>query len=165
MISPPDLLTLAHTLAHQSPSNDAVLRRAISTAYYALFHTILVMAADELIGSAHRVTAAYGLVYRGFAHARMKTVCEGINKNQLGPKYAQALHCQIVHQDIRDFADLFVGLQQRRHDADYNPHFTAVVSDAISAHDDAQTAIQALTGAPALARKDVLALLLLEARS
>ena len=40
------------------------LRRAISTAYYALFHAILTDVADQLVGKGQRDTPQYSLVYR-----------------------------------------------------------------------------------------------------
>jgi len=39
----------------------ADLRRAISSAYYAVFHAIMAEAADDFVGSTHRHTPRYAL--------------------------------------------------------------------------------------------------------
>jgi hypothetical protein len=56
------------------------LRRAISSAYYAVFHAVLAAAADEFVGWAQRAETAYGLVYRRIDHGALRELCAELNK-------------------------------------------------------------------------------------
>lgn len=56
-----------------SPDNqptDEALRRAISTAYYAMFHALAANNADCIVGTAHDLLSrhAWDRVYRGLEH-------------------------------------------------------------------------------------------------
>ena len=62
------------------------LRRAISAAYYALFHAILAAAADLVIGTTRRSTVLYELVYRSIDHRALKDLCTESNKTDLNEK-------------------------------------------------------------------------------
>jgi hypothetical protein len=44
------------------------LRRAISSAYYAVFHGVLAAAADEFVGRTKRAALEYSLAYRSIDH-------------------------------------------------------------------------------------------------
>lgn len=46
------------------PSRQVDLRRAISSAYYGLFHFVPTSVADEFVGTSLRATGRYVLVYR-----------------------------------------------------------------------------------------------------
>jgi hypothetical protein len=46
------------------PRRQVDIRRAISVAYYGLFHFTLTAADDEVVGSSQRATTRYALVYR-----------------------------------------------------------------------------------------------------
>lgn len=83
----------------------ANLRRAVSTAYYAVFHSLARTAADVLIGT--KRSAAWHQVYRALEHGRASSAC--INKRAM-QGFPSAIH---------DFADTFVALQEMRHQADY----------------------------------------------
>lgn len=48
------------------------LRRAISNAYYSLFHAVLTDAADDFVGSTHRQSPRYALVYRSVDHKSLR---------------------------------------------------------------------------------------------
>jgi hypothetical protein len=54
------------------------LRRAISNAYYALFHAVTAQTVDDFIGSSHRKTQKYRLVYRSIEHRALRDLCEDI---------------------------------------------------------------------------------------
>ena len=56
----------------------ADLRRAISNAYYAVFHAVVTQAADELVGKTNRTTPRYALVYRSIDHSSLRKVCENV---------------------------------------------------------------------------------------
>ncbi|MDP4023802.1 hypothetical protein Q8W71_14300 [Methylobacterium sp. NEAU 140] len=164
MLEPADLLGVARTLASGATPSDAAHRRAISTAYYALFHAALRTAAERFIGRDEGETAAYALLYRGFAHGRMRDVCVAIEKPHLAPRYAKLLRRPRVSQEMRTFASAFVDLQQRRHTADYDPQAELGRADAADACDSAELAMTALARAGDGEIADIFALLLVDPR-
>lgn len=90
MLDPAELLAVARLLTAKGaapPPNEAQLRRAISTAYYSLFHSALRVAADRFLGVSKRDKPAYGLIYRGFNHGRMKQICREIDKPKLKDQF------------------------------------------------------------------------------
>ncbi len=73
-----DLIATARRLAKASARKprQADLKRAISTAYYALFHAIARDAADLLVGTGKdRPDKAWKQVYRALDHGPAKTAC------------------------------------------------------------------------------------------
>jgi hypothetical protein len=60
------------------PPSEAQLRRAVSTAYYALFHNVLRAGAQRFMGPVSEIKPGYTLIYRGFTHGRMKSVCASV---------------------------------------------------------------------------------------
>lgn len=119
MAFPDDLLELARHLAdlHPGGTNQASLRKAVSTAYYALFHLLISEATANW--ARPELRAALG---RCFDHGPMKTASErkvsqinaAFNRNE--PEGAQGM----VALHLRTVANAFVQAQQRRDDADYN---------------------------------------------
>ena len=116
---PDDLLELAQRLAdlHPERPNQASLRRAVSTAYYALFHLLISEATANWARPELRATLG-----RCFDHGPMKTASEtrvaqinAILKNNppAGAERTVAIH-------LRTVANAFIQAQQRRNDADYN---------------------------------------------
>jgi len=55
--------------------NETDLRRAISTAYYGVFHFILRHVADTIAGTGNRSTNLYGMVYRSVEHKPLRDLC------------------------------------------------------------------------------------------
>jgi hypothetical protein len=120
---PSELLAVARFLSAPgpAPASDAQLRRAISTAYYALFHTILNTAAQRFMGPNQENTAAFSLIYRGFNHGKMRSICEVLQAATLKEKFKDQLLRTAASQEVRDFAGTFPELQDARHLADYDP--------------------------------------------
>ena len=87
------------------------LRRALSTAYYAMFHCLARVSADRLIRSrgAARDAAAWLHVYRSLQHRHANRQCLDAR--------ALAAHPEVIQR----FATYFAGLQEQRHQADTNP--------------------------------------------
>ena len=104
---PPDLIEAARVLAESAPGDpmQARLRRAVSTAYYAVFHCLAATAADLFIG--RQRTPAWHRVYRALEHGRARSACR---EAQTTPNYPE---------EIRYFAKRFVALQKARQQADY----------------------------------------------
>ena len=102
-----------------SEPTDEALRRAISTAYYAMFHALATNNADCIIGTSNDPLSshAWDRVYRGLEH--------GIARVQL----QQDQH--LFSPDTRRFGDTFGRLQEVRQRADYDhtQTFDAIVAN------------------------------------
>jgi len=117
-----DLLLQAEHLARKEPRRprQASLRRAISSAYYALFHLLIDEACRSLISGA---TAAplRNQIGRAFAHGEMQSASRQFAAGYAGlPAHVRAAVGPMIPADIRLVARTFVDLQGLRHDADYN---------------------------------------------
>lgn len=122
--SPEHLLDQADRLIALSPSGaprQVDLRRAVPSAYYAVFHAVLIAAADEFIGRARRHETAYGLAYRRVDHAMLRDLCNEMQKSTLSPRYKRHEPTNGFGANLKAFAMSLVELQQRRHAADYDP--------------------------------------------
>jgi uncharacterized protein (UPF0332 family) len=111
-----ELLDQARHLATREPKKpkQASLRRAISSAYYALFHLLLYEATHLLFPS----TPA-GLrerASRAFSHGEAKSVCESWAKGN----GVDGLTADPIESGLRDVAAALVDLQELRHKADYD---------------------------------------------
>ena len=106
-VTPRDLIQTARRLAQPGAAQptQADLHRAISTAYYALFHCLAAAAADLLTGSSR--SPEWHQVYRALEHGKARSACQ-----QQGAMRAFPM-------EIRSFAKAFVDLQGARHEADY----------------------------------------------
>ena len=100
----------------------AHFRRAISTAYYAMFHALLQNNADMLYGreTGQPKSLGWTAIYRALTHTRART--------KLAPR-----HMASFPDAIADFADTFLDLQQQREDADYNPNAIFTYSGTVNA--------------------------------
>src|SRR5262245_9077661 len=113
-----DLLAQGRRLVSQDPRRprQASLRRAISTAYYALFHLLISEASAMLVSNAsHRQ-----LVSRTFTHAEMFRASRSFAGGTLAAKFASGTGGMPVPAQLRNVAQAFMDLQQLRHEADYN---------------------------------------------
>ena len=139
-----DLLAVARRLARSQPNKpkQAYLRRAVSTAYYALFHALANLCADELVGRSKSKTDAWRLTYRALQHGYAKDVLKQNAVRQLDP-------------DLEKFANAFVTLQEVRHEADYDPHRSFSRPEALSLIAQARRGVRALDAVPAAMRLDV----------
>ena len=107
------------------------LRRAVSTAYYALFHCLAACCADTLVGGsgANRDADAWRQAYRALQHRQARQRSESATHRSFPSEVAR-------------FATLFADMQDRRHAADYDPYTRfskASVVQSIDATDDAIT--------------------------
>lgn len=87
------------------------LRRAVSAAYYAVFHLLTSEAAQNWKHERHQARLA-----RIFDHKPMKT-CSGKVASKQAPSDPDKF---AVFARLRVVAENFVNLQQARHDADYD---------------------------------------------
>lgn len=101
------LLSAADDLLRKHPRSSAYRRRAVSTAYYALFHALAKVCTETLLPDARRSSAEYAKIYRALDHATTKNAF-GKSPLKDDPK-------------INEVGEAFVALQSERHRADYLP--------------------------------------------
>ena len=129
---PDDLLEQAYDLAQKeliSPKQ-ASLRRAVSTAYYALFHLLIDEAVSKWSVERQRSTLA-----RTFEHGKMKGICNDVlNTAKSGGG---------VLPELNTVAQNFIVLQQHRVTADYDNSKQWSRTDVLKALDLATEAFTA----------------------
>lgn len=146
------------------PPRQVDIRRAISAAYYAVFHAMLTAAADQFVGVTKRSTSQYGLVYRSVDHKWLRILCEEVKKPTLPSKYAPHAPPNGFGTNIADFAAAVLELQEKRHAADYDPLIRVKSLDAALAISTARAALERFKKASATRRKAFLSLLLFPPR-
>lgn len=142
----------------------ADLRRAISGAYYGVFHGVLAAAADRFIGRTRRASVEYALAYRSIDHKWLRDLCAEVKKPILPAKYKTYEPEGGFVAELKGFAAAVFDLQESRHDADYNPLLHLKRSDAVIAISTARSALRRLNGASDVQRAILLALLLFPPR-
>jgi hypothetical protein len=129
-----DLIATARRLAKASPQRprQSDLKRGVSTAYYALFHTLARECADLLVGTGDwRSDPAWVQVYRALEHGLAKNSC-------------RAAATKGFPNGIVSFADTFVTMQEERHRADYDPQARYVRPEVLLLIDNCEQAIRDL---------------------
>ena len=118
-----DLLSQATRLARLDPGKpkQANLRRAVSAAYYALFHFLVDQSCRMMIGTQQSQGPYRQVLGRAFAHADMKLACISFAGGTLKQSVSKGLPTEfVVPPEVREVANVFLYLQARRHDADYD---------------------------------------------
>jgi hypothetical protein len=107
-----DLLAQALQLIHVTPPSQLTLRRAVSAAYYAVFHYLIAEATSNWNNVPLRAALA-----RAYDHGTMKASSSRI----LDPKkFPYSGQDPTVVTNLRFVAQTFSQLQEDRHFADYN---------------------------------------------
>ena len=147
-----DLIETARGLTELSPRrpSQANLRRALSTAYYAVFHSLAGTIADILMGKGRN--EAWHQVYRALEHTSARNACRNMEVVRGFPP------------EIQGFADRFVVLQEARHRADYALDGRYYKPEVIELIDLAETAIALLEEADARHRRSFAAHVLFKRR-
>src|SRR5262245_9318957 len=133
LLNPEHLIDQADELATPPATGaprQANLRRSVSAAYYALFHTILTDASDQLVGRGQRHTPQYALVYRSVQHRQLTDLCKNVVKAKVPDKYKPYLPQGGFGPDLLAVAKTLIDLQGKRYSADYDPRFRVTASDA-----------------------------------
>ncbi|MFN6955541.1 MAG: hypothetical protein ACK4PG_12170 [Acetobacteraceae bacterium] len=114
-----DLLQAADLLVGEGrgTTKQARLRRALSTAYYAVFHALCEFVATGLVGGNTKEAPqrARAQVYRALDHHKAKTRLKSLFQNG---RFRTDLR---FPQAVETFAVAFENLQEERHRADYDP--------------------------------------------
>ena len=166
IINPRHLLEQAELLLRATgrKPRQADLRRSVSSTYYAVFHTVLIAAGDEFVGKTLRNDRRYTMVYRSIDHSAVRKMCEEAAKQTPNAKLFKSLSGARFESSIRQFANLTLALQSKRHEADYDPSHRLTSVDAMFAIYQARTAIDAFEQASPESRKLFLTLLLFAPR-
>ena len=114
-----DLLAQSRYMVRHEPRRpkQATLRRAVSTAYYALFH-FLGDASARLLISGDALRDVRYAAQRAYDHGTMKQACRAFSGSL--PASVAPLMTGPVSADLRVVADAFILLQDARHEADYH---------------------------------------------
>jgi hypothetical protein len=139
------------------------LRRAVSAAYYGVFHFTLGALADWIVGPDNRSPDQYALVYRSVDHKVLRALCDqfrGATLNATIKPYEPAGG----FGPIGDFARAVLNLYELRILADYNPTHALSHTDALGAVSSARPAVANFQAAMPEQRKAFLTLLAFRAR-
>ena len=135
-----DLLAQATHLASKEPKKpkQASLRRAVSVAYYALFHFLIDESSRFLVsGSSNDRRKLRDAIARSFAHAQMKNTSQAF-AGRGGHPWKDLFP---VPPDLATIAQTFVDMQQERHEADYDLSRKFVRSEVLALIVRAQYAV------------------------
>ncbi len=160
-MNPSDLIDLARALVNGvitgsgAAPNKTELRRAVSCAYYAMFHTLAASNADTLVGAspADQQRWAWQQVYRAADHRPTRNK---LTPSSLSDRFPTAIH---------EFGREFIAVQQARHSADYNPHGEFYATDVVALINRVETAINTFNQTPADVRRDLAVHILTTTRS
>ena len=128
-----ELLDQAEMLAKREPKNpkQASLRRAVSAAYYAMFHLLAEAAARqfaELCGRGDE--GIVSRITRSFAHAEIKKVSDQFGASALPVALQRPNEQSLCPGDLKLVAGAFGSLYQARMEADYNTGEPATRAEA-----------------------------------
>lgn len=139
------MLAVARHLALREPKRprQATLRRAISTAYYAVFHLLASAGAGALAPA--RPAALRARVRRAFVHEEMRRICAQFQHGDPASLNAttRALIAGALEPELAVVAAAFVNLQEARHAADYDTAQSFNRADALAWVRAAETAFAA----------------------
>jgi hypothetical protein len=133
------LLQQARSILTQEPKRpkQASLRRAVSTAYYALFHLLVEDAAFAMFGG-NDATELRHVVRRAYDHGTMKQAARGFAGGQPAAIWHPVLSRPSA--DLILVATTLLELQEARHLADYDPGYRLTRGEARDLVDRAENA-------------------------
>jgi uncharacterized protein (UPF0332 family) len=166
VLNPEHLLEQAERLITRSDGlpREVDRRRAVSSAYYAVFHFILTAAADGYAGVDRRRSKNYALAYRSIDHRALRDLCMIVQKPTLPAKYQRYLPLNGFLNNIPAFATAFVELYEKRREADYDPRARVTISSARLAISTARDAISRFERSASFRQRAFLSLLLFPPR-
>ena len=145
-MNPRDLIRIAQQLAsgavggNRGRPRQAELRRAVSAAYYALFHALAHCCADRLAGSG-RTESSWIQTYRALEHGHARNQCNDQSAMSAFPSEVQA------------FGRRFVFMQRQRQLADYSPNARYSRLWVMQAVGETEDTITAFESAPSTERR------------
>ena len=136
----------------QGRPRQAMLKRAISTAYYAMFHALCHSNANLVAGQQMDppTREAWTRAYRGLDHRPARNRLAGARTFQ-GPS-------------VQQFVKAFALLQEQRQNADYDPHSRYLRDQVVTLIDLAESATEGLMATTPIVRRPLAAMVLLRER-
>lgn len=116
--------------------HDCLIRRAISTAYYSVFHLVAKSCADAFIPDKDP-EKPWVEIYRGLEHSGCKKACQSAEKEKID-----------FPAGLMDIATAFSDLQELREEADYNPIKSFTKEEAESCIERAKKAYEKMKDIP-----------------
>ena len=137
-----DYLEQARHLARRERTRpkQASLRRAVSVAYYALFHLLCDEASSVLVRGIRNSDELQARTARTLEHGTMARVCRAFESGALPPglRFLGPLDA-----DLRFVAQIFGRMQEQRHAADYNTQAQFSRTDTLNLIDQTEAAFDA----------------------
>ena len=139
-----ELLRHARELAERAPRRPkpANIRRAISAAYYAVFHLLTRAAARHFIGGEGDAVLV-ARIARTFDHGKIMTASKGFASGNLPQQLQPPTVRNQLAPKLIEVATEFVFLQNARHLADYDSEKPFTRGDAVDAVTRAEAVFQA----------------------
>ena len=151
-MNPRDFIGIARHLAlggvgeRRGRPRQAELRRAVSAAYYAMFHLLAGNAADTLAGARPPLRSPrrrfWSQTYRALDHGYAKNQCLNLAVMRGFPP------------EIQYLGATFADLQTRRQSADYNPEVTFSRTEVVRLINNAERAIDRFASVRRQYRRD-----------
>jgi len=115
-------LHLARRLVRLDPRRprQGNLRRAVSTAYYALFHFLIERSSRTLFGSTGDRERFRRVMARAYGHSEMASVSRTFRGGNLPAYLNQTLGSVVIPDGLKAVAICFLRLQDQRHLAEYD---------------------------------------------
>lgn len=154
-----DLLTVATELAQTQGAGrppQARLRRAVSTAYYAIFHEVSDAVVRALLTGKRSQTPLNNATRRTLDHANLKKAAEWFAGGKRTNKIALLTGTvQPPRTDLVDLCNAILQLQESRHSADYDKGSLIALVDAKAKVAEAKAAVAACRKLDANTDEDV----------
>ena len=109
-------------LASETEPRQTDLRRAVSSAYYGVFHFTVATAVDMFVGATNRHSEPYRATYRTVTHTWLRALCDHV-RGLLKPKSFPHVPGIDFFGPLVKFAHNVSELQEARHSSDYDPSF------------------------------------------
>jgi len=109
-------------LASEPEPRQTDLRRAVSSAYYGVFHFTVASAADMFLGTTNRHSEQYNATCRTVTHTWLRALCDHV-RGLLKPKSLPHVPGIDFFGPLVKFAHNVSELQEARHSSDYDPSF------------------------------------------
>lgn len=116
------LLSVADTLARLDDPTTVARRRAVSSAYYALFHGLIAEAVRHTFGDDAARDGDRYTVSRWYNHGEMRTVSRWVIRISRSDSVPNGVEVLLGNPppDLIELARAFIQLQEARHEADYD---------------------------------------------
>lgn len=138
-----DLLEQARHLAmrERRRPKQASLRRAMSAAYYALFHFLVNESSALMVGRAPSTAESRHLAGRAFSHSDMYRAAKSFSGGTLPEPLSRLV--PKVSPELKEIGKTFVELQEHRHLADYDLNTSFMRQSVLATIDQVAEAMSA----------------------